>query len=544
MKATYRNYDEVMRRFGQMPGGLFVADENFRTEGGRDLNDPRGGVETCTMVEFMHSCEMLTRITGDAVWADRCEEVAFNSLPAATTPDLKALHYITSPNQIQLDPHDKSPAIQNGGQMFSYSPFEAYRCCQHNVAHGWPYFAEEMWVASADNGLCASLYAPSQVTAKVGDAGTEVRVSEETAYPFGDTVQFKVSTAKPVKFPLYLRIPGWCRSPSMVVAGQPVVMMARGGYFVLDREWKDADSVTLKLPMEVKLRLWAGNNNSVSVDRGPITYALGIGEKWEKYAGTNEWPEWQVLPTTAWNYGLVLDGGPKSIEAVPKQWAQPPVNPLNRYDFELRAKARKIPNWVVDQDNAVNPLQASPAASSEPTETVTLIPMGAARLRIASFPVIGPEGKGTEWKKPPPPPKLPLASHVFGSDTTAALNDGKEPKNSNDLGIPRMTWWPRKGGAEWVAYEFEKPKRVSKASVYWFDDGRTGGGCRVPAGWTLMYQDASRGWRPVNVNGGAYGVGQDQYNTVEFEPVETTGLRLEAKLQKDFSGGILEWKVE
>jgi hypothetical protein len=323
-----------------------------------------------------------------------------------------------------------------------------------------------------------------------------------------------------------------------------VVMMARGGYFVLDREWKDGDSVTLKLPMEVKLRLWTGNNNSVSLDRGPITYALGIGEKWEKYAGTDEWPEWQVLPTTSWNYGLVLDGGPKSIEAVPKQWAQPPVNPLNRYDFELRAKAKKIPNWVVDQDNAVNPLQASPAASGEPTETVTLIPMGAARLRIASFPVIGPDGKGTEWKKPPPPPKLPLASHVFGSDTTAALNDGKEPKNSNDLGIPRMTWWPRKGSGEWVAYEFEKPKAVSKASVYWFDDRRTGGGCRVPASWTLMYQDASRGWRPVNVKGGAYGVEQDRYNTVEFEPVETTGLRLEAKLQKDLSGGILEWKVE
>src|SRR5678815_231258 len=186
LKATYRDYDDVFARFGQMPGGLFVADENFR-EG---FTDPRGGFETCSMVEMMHSAEMLTRITGDAVWADRCEDVAFNSLPAASTPDLRALHYVTCPNQIRLDAADKSPAIQNEGKMFSYSPYQDYRCCQHNVSHGWPYFAEEMWLATADNGLCASLYAPSEVTAKVGDAGTEVRVALDTQYPFGETMEF------------------------------------------------------------------------------------------------------------------------------------------------------------------------------------------------------------------------------------------------------------------------------------------------------------------------------------------------------------------
>ena len=53
--------------------------------------------------------------------------------------------------------------------MFSYSPFERYRCCQHNVSHGWPYYAEELWLATADRGLCASLYAASEVSAKVGD---------------------------------------------------------------------------------------------------------------------------------------------------------------------------------------------------------------------------------------------------------------------------------------------------------------------------------------------------------------------------------------
>ena len=140
LQSAERNYQTVMARYGQQPGGGFVGDENCRP--GR--LDPQGGIETCGIVEFMHSFEMLTRITGLPRWADRCEEIALNSFPASMTPDQKGLHYITSVNQVQLDRNNKSPGIQNGGTMFSYSPGVVYRCCQHNVSHGWPYYAEEL----------------------------------------------------------------------------------------------------------------------------------------------------------------------------------------------------------------------------------------------------------------------------------------------------------------------------------------------------------------------------------------------------------------
>ena len=178
-----------MATYGQFPGGGFAADENCRP----DCVDPRQGFETCSWVEFLHSFEMLTRISGNPLWADRCEEIVFNSLPAAFTPDIKGLHYLTAANQVQLDRLDKSPGIQNGGAMFIYSPWE-FRCCQHNVSHGWPYYAEELWLATADNGLCASLYSASEVIAKVGD-GTLVTLAEATDYPFSDTIEFKLTRA-------------------------------------------------------------------------------------------------------------------------------------------------------------------------------------------------------------------------------------------------------------------------------------------------------------------------------------------------------------
>src|SRR5213075_889769 len=108
---------------------------------------------------------------------------------------------------------------ENGGTMFSYSPYEVYRCCQHNVSHGWPYYAEELWLATPDNGLCASLYSASEVSAQVG-AGTKVRISEETDYPFSDSITWKVATPAAVQFPLYLRIPRWCNNASVEINGK------------------------------------------------------------------------------------------------------------------------------------------------------------------------------------------------------------------------------------------------------------------------------------------------------------------------------------
>jgi hypothetical protein len=397
LNAAERNYQTVRERFGQFPGGGFAGDENCRP----GYDDPRQGFETCGIVEFMHSFQMLTKISTDPLWSDRCEELAFNTLPAALTPDLKGLHYLTCANQVQLDKDNKSPGVQNGGTMFSYSPFEAYRCCQHNVSHGWPYYAEELWLATADRGLCASLYAASEVTAKVAD-GSTVTIEEVTDYPFDETVTLRINTSKALEFPLYLRIPGWCDIASIKVNGEDFKTEARPlSYARVARQWMNGDTVTLRLPMNVKIRTWEKNHNAVSVDRGPLTFSLRIGERWRQYGKNPAWPEWEVLPASAWNYGLAVpQNAPENAIDVVKQNGPLPSNPFtpDTAPIQLRAKAKKIPAWKTDQTGLIGLLQDSPVKSSEPTETVTLIPMGAARLRISTFPVIGEGSDAREWK--------------------------------------------------------------------------------------------------------------------------------------------------
>jgi hypothetical protein len=538
LASAERNYEKIFTTYGQFPGGGFVGDENSRP----GYTDPRGGIETCGIVELMHSFEMLTKITGQPVWADRCEEIAFNTFPAALTADEKALHYVTCANQIQLDRRNKAPAIQNGGTMVSYSPFEVYRCCQHNVSHGWPYYAEELWLATPDNGLCASLYAACEVSAKAGDA-TAVTINEETDYPFRDSVKFTVQTAKPAKFPLYLRVPRWCDSAVVSVNGEAAKVESKPLAFIrLEREWRNGDTVTWWMPMKLAVRQWQKNQDAVSVDFGPLSFALAIQERFASY-GTRDtnWPEWEVFPDSPWNYGLVLDGPNPAASfkliRTDGPLAAQPFTPETA-PLKLEATGRRIPGWQADANNVAGKLQPSPVKSDQPDEKIILIPMGAARLRVSMFPVIGSGPEAHEWKVAA---WKASASHTFEGDTLDALQDGLEPANSNDHTIPRFTWWDHRGTKEWVQLDFPQPKNASLVQVYWFDD--TGNGeCRLPASWRLFYKDGQE-WKEV-AEPSAMPVTADKWNTLSFRAVETPALRIEAQLQPGFSGGLLGWRVK
>jgi len=397
LKAAERNWQKVRSLYGQVPGGMFGGDENCR-EG---YTGPRQAVETCGMVEMMLSEETLLMISGDVIWADRCEDVAFNSYPASMTADLKALRYLTAPNLVLSDSQNKSPGFQNGGPMLWMNPHR-HRCCQHNSGHGWPYFTQHLWAATHDNGLGAVLYAPSEVTAEVGD-GKKIVITEKTHYPFDENIEFVVSTLESVEFPFYLRIPGWCRKVDLKINDRVRDFAAEpGSYIRIHRKWKNGDTVNLRLVMDLSIIYWTKNLNSVSINRGPLTYSLKIEEKYVRHGGTDQWPAWEIYPNSEWNYGILLkDGKPaEGAQIIQRPWPEDdqPFK-VESAPIEIRLKVRKIPEWQLDHLGLVGKLQPSPAAAHGVIETATLIPMGCARLRISAFPFVLPDGSGHKWSE-------------------------------------------------------------------------------------------------------------------------------------------------
>lgn len=151
--------------------------------------------------------------------------------------------------------------------------------------------------------------------------------------------------------------------------------------------------MTLRFPQKTVVRTWEHNHGAVSVDRGPLTYSLRIDEEYERIGGTEQFPEYAVHAASPWNYGLVLDER-KPTASLRHHTARhvKDTNPftLDGTPLTMTAKARRIPEWTADGEHVVAPLQDGPAGSSEPVEEITLVPMGAARLRITSFPTTDP----------------------------------------------------------------------------------------------------------------------------------------------------------
>jgi len=378
---------EQLDQYHGLPNGMFSCDEHLAGP------DPSQGSELCTVVELMFSLEQCVAITGDPSFADRLERLAFNALPGTITSDMWAHQYNQEPNQVECSLHHK-PWVTDGPESNLFGLAPNFGCCTANYHQGWPKFANSLWMQAGANesgeskGLAAVAYAPCDVRTSV--AGTPVRIVEETDYPFRGRVRIHVSPSKPVRFEMNFRTPGWAERTSVRVNGKTIPEPIAGTFAAIDRTWSAGDEVVIEFPMHVRTSRWF--NHSIAVERGPLVFSYAVGEDWVKMREYGlKAADWQVYPTTPWNYALSID------PATPEASVSVVENPVgaNVFDREsvpvhLIAKARQLPDWRAE-DGAADPVPMSPVTSKAPEEAIKLIPYAAAKLRITAFPQLDQE---------------------------------------------------------------------------------------------------------------------------------------------------------
>jgi hypothetical protein len=277
------------------------------------------------------------------------------------------------------------------------------------------------------------------------------------------------------------------------------------GYVAVSRTWHKGDVVHLDLPMPVRRIASndkvAADRGRVAVQRGPVVYCVEGADHGGKVRNL-------LLPDSAL---LQASYRPDLLSGV------------TTLTGEAMSLATEANGQVKQTATKITMIPYYAWCNRGKNEMEVWLPN---RLDVA---------------KPTPLPTVSTRSMIKTSGGTApdAINDGSEPSFMGDDSNPFFHWWPKKGTDEWVEMTFPEATTVSETTLYWFDDtGR--GECRVPQSWRLLYKDGSE-WKPVD--DATFGTLKDQVNRTTFKHVNTTALRLEVKLQKEWAAGIWEWTV-
>ena len=363
--------------------------------GTEPLNDRSStqGVELCATAERILSSQVALEVLGEAEIADDLEIVAYNTLPATLSPDGKGIRYFCLLNQ---------PSCTNGELLFNNSrgkapivpgPYSGFGCCRSNFHFAWPKFAESMWMAR-EGGLAAVAYGDCTVKTPLAT------IAETGGYPFADGARLEIVETAGGRWPLFVRIPGWCAAPSVKINGVSCGGFRPGTFARLSREWKKGDTVELSFPAHTAVSYW--KDDSIAVVRGPLLYALKIEAKetvrnaadWplvkEDAAGVTRdrelgFPMKELSPASPWNYALVAgpaDSAPAFElrgDGLARRLAVKAVRTNYAGWGQMRADAK-----ARAEDPPPSPVPA--AAAKGAVETIELVPIAFTQLRITLFP--------------------------------------------------------------------------------------------------------------------------------------------------------------
>ncbi len=503
--AAHRLWENMTTRRMYVTGGVGAVanDEKFAP----DYVLPNNGyLETCAAVGAAFFHQRMALETKDARCADELERAIYNA--ALVGVSLEGNRYFYE------NPLD-------AGKNRVRWPWHPCPCCPPMFLKLMGAFPGYLY-ATSDTGFYVNLYASSLAHAQIGAASVDLR--QTTKYPWSPEVHLAIENQSPAEFDLNLRIPSWCQSRAnaddlyqpkdrpgegafiVKVNNQSITPDITSGYAKIHRTWKRGDTIDIQMEMTARRVLAnpsvAADKDRVALTCGPIVYCLESIDNGGRVANLSL-PDNSQLRS---EFHPDLLGGVNVIRAAALQSfaGQTVPRPFELTAIPYYANSNRAPAsrrvWIPRK-----PQDAAPAALAD----------------IAT----------------------PTASHVNPSDTVAAMNDGVMPKASDDESIPRFTWWDHRGTAEWVQYTFEQPTRLSAASVYWWDERRIKRHCRVPKSWRMVYRNVAGNWTPVP-NASAYGTEIDKPNRVTFDAIETTAIRIEAQLQPEWSGGILEWNLE
>ncbi len=150
-------------------------------------------------------------------------------------------------------------------------------CCEGQGTRFYGSLPEFIY-SIANDGLYVNLFAASSIHWQ--QRGMALSAKMTTQFPFKPEVQVQLSTPQPIRSKIHVRVPAWAaREMPILVNGKKVAAGKPGTFAVLDRQWKDQDTISFALPMDFKLSLYEGadefdGQSRYALEYGPILMAV------------------------------------------------------------------------------------------------------------------------------------------------------------------------------------------------------------------------------------------------------------------------------
>jgi uncharacterized protein len=465
--------------------------------------------ETCASIGDIFFNHRLFLLHGQSKYIDVLEKTLYNSMLSGVSLSADRFFY---PNP-----------LESNGQHNRQAWFGC-ACCPSNVARFVPAIPGYIY-AVTDKDLYVNLYISNEANIILGNR--KVNISQKADFPWSGKVDLTINPEKSSKFTLKIRIPGWALNEALpgnlykftdrneepvklLINGKEEAIVIADGYAVVSRKWKGGDKVQVEFPMPVR-KVVADervkeDREKIAFQKGPVIFCA-------------EWPEN--------NTGNVLD-----------LLLSKDVSFTSEYDSTLLGGTEVI---------------KTTGSQTKKTLDGKIESLGEEPVKLIPYALWNNRGKGqmmvwfpttTNSAHPLPAPTIARMSRVRSSKIIgdlSALSDQTDPANSNDHSVSYCHWWPEKDKWEWIEYDFEKTEIISGTKVYWFDDGPDGG-CRIPDSWEILYLNGNV-WQPVTARN-PYKVTKNGWDSLKFDPVKASAIKIKIKLNKDYSSGIYEWVVE
>ena len=233
--------------------------------------------ETCAAIANCLWNHRMFLLHGDGKYIDVLERTLYNGFLSGVS--LSGDHFFY-----------QNPLVSKGG--YARREWFGCACCPVNVSRFLPSVSGLQYAVHADQ-LYVNLFAGG--TVEVSLAGSRVKLTQETNYPWDGAVRMTVAPDPPASFTVRVRVPGWARNQpvptdlyryadhakpavSLTVNGLPQTIQTDKGYLTVTRLWKPGDLLALNLGMPVR-RVAANDKvaadaGRVAIERGPLVYCF------------------------------------------------------------------------------------------------------------------------------------------------------------------------------------------------------------------------------------------------------------------------------